>query len=309
MIKPPALKPGDTIGIMAPSSRVDGDALAKACQWLENYGFKLKIHPQTFAHHHQSAGTAAEKISAFHDLVEDSQVNAIMAARGGNRSGLLLSHLDYALIARNPKPFIGYSDTTAMLNAIYRKTGLVTFHGPSMTSFVNGTEEKHLNLAFYIMAGMTTDLPMWGTMVARQGSAEGRLVGGNLSLISSLMGTVWEPDFEGAILFLEDAADQLSRYDRMLIQLRNAGVFDKVAAVMFGDFSMADDRGAIPFDFSFEEILHDIMETIKVPVVTNAPFGHGTNNITLPLGIKATLEAEADREVNLKLAESPVVKA
>ncbi len=309
MIKPLPLEPGSTIGIMAPSSRVDRGALNKACKWLENYGFKLNVHEQTFAENHQSAGTVKQKLDAFHELWADPGIKGIMVARGGNRAGLLLPELDYALISRNPKPLIGYSDTTALLNGIYRKTGLVTFHGPSMTSFVNGTEEKHLELAFYLMAGMTTELPMWGTQVMNTGQAEGRLVGGNLSLISSLMGTVWEPDFEGAILFLEDAADQLSRYDRMLIQLRNAGVFDKINGLMLGDFSIAEDKGAVPFGFSMTDVLQDILGSTKIPVVTHAPFGHGVSNITLPIGINAILDAQSGHQITLHLTELPIQKA
>jgi muramoyltetrapeptide carboxypeptidase len=306
MIRPPALKPGGTIGIMAPSSRVTQDAVAKASNWLENYGFGLKVHPQTFAVHNQSAGSPAEKLAAFHELVEDPSVGAIMAARGGNRSGLMLSGIDYALLARKPKPLIGYSDVTALLNGITRKTGLVTFHGPGLNSFTNGTEEKHLEQAFLILAGMTRELPMWGTAVIRPGAAEGHLVGGNLSLISSLMGTVWEPNFDGAILFLEDAGDQMSRYDRMLIHLHNAGVFDRVKAVVFGDMGIAEDKSAVPFGFTLDEVIDEILHGFRGPIVRNAPFGHGVNQITLPVGMPAILDAQHDRSVSMMLKDKAV---
>ncbi len=309
MIKPPALRPGDTIGIMAPSSRVDREAIEQACHWLDNYGFALEIHPQTFAEHYQSAGTHQEKLAAFHGLWNNPKVRLIMSARGGNRSGALLPLLDYPLLSRRSKLLIGYSDMTALLSGIQRRTGLVTFHGPALNSFTNGTEEKHLELAFQVMAGMETELPMWGTQIMRPGKADGRLIGGNLSLICSLMGTRWEPDFKDAILFLEDAGDQLSRYDRMLLQLRNAGVFERVNGVMFGDFSMADDKGAVPFGYHLDEILNDALGNAKIPVVTHAPFGHGVNLVTFPVGVMARLDARASHEVTLKLTESPVEKA
>jgi muramoyltetrapeptide carboxypeptidase len=306
MIKPPALKPGDTIGIMAPSSRVERANVEKACRWLENYGFQVLVHPQTFAVHNQSAGTLREKLDAFNALWNDPSIAVIMAAGGGNRSGGLLPWLDEKRIAGSPKILIGYSDLTALLCGLNRKSGLVTFHGPALNSFTNGTQEKHLELAFRVLAGLERSLPMQSASIFRPGAAKGRLVGGNLSLVSSLMGTPWEPDFDGAILFLEDAGDQLSRYDRMLTQLRNAGVFDRAAGLVFGDMRSVDDKSRVPFDFTYEDVLTELLGSATIPVITHAPFGHALDQITLPLGATASLEARSGGTIELALTESPV---
>ena len=306
-ILPRALRSGGTIGLMAPSSRVDRDTLAKSCRWLENYGFRAKIHPQAYAAFGQSAGTAAQKAAALRDLLTDPGVDAIMSARGGNRAATMLPDLDDALFARHPKPIIGYSDTTALLNAVTARTGLVTFHGPSVSSFVNGTVERDLEFAFRLLAGGETVLPLWGSIVLNGGSAEGRLAGGNLSSLCGLLGTPWQPDFDGAILFLEDAGDELSRYDRMLIQLGNAGAFAQAAAVIVGDISCRNDSGAVPFGFTVADVLDQHFGALPCPVVRGAPFGHGLENVTLPIGMTARLDAARDRDVVLTLSGPPVV--
>lgn len=306
MIKPPALHPGDTIGIMAPSSRVDPDMLEKACKWLDNYGFRIRIHDQTYAAHHQSAGTAAQKAEALMDLWSDPSVRMILAARGGNRAATFLSLLNYERMAETPKLICGYSDATALINAISGSAGLATFHGPGLNSFINGTEEKHLELAFKLFAGQTRGIPLWGSAVSRVGKAKGRLVGGNLSLIAALTGTPWQPDYRGSILFLEDIGDQLSRYDRMLWQLRNAGLLGQISGLILGNLACAEDRGAVPFGFSLQDCLDDVLDGYDIPVVTNAPFGHGTSLVTLPIGARAQLNAAADGEVTLQLLEDAV---
>lgn len=305
-ILPRPLMPGGTIGLMAPSSRIDREALARSCRWLESYGFKVRVHPQTYAAFGQSAGTAAQKVAALHELLEDDTVDAIMSARGGNRAATMLAGVDYDLVRHHPKPIIGYSDTTALLNAVTVETGLVTFHGPSVSSFINGTEERHLEFAFNLLAGRETNLPMWGGTAMRPGSTEGRLAGGNLSCLCSLLGTPWQPDFEGAILFFEDAGDELSRYDRMLMQLRNAGAFDVAAGVIVGDLSCRDDTGAVPFDLTLRDVLEQHLGDLACPVVHGAPFGHRTDLVTLPVGMDARLDARHARDVTLTLARTPV---
>lgn len=305
-ICPPPLLAGDTIGIMAPSSHTSRSMVDQAVRWLNNYSYDVKIHPQTYAALDQSAGTPEEKVNAFYDLWEDDSVKAIMAARGGNRAGLMLPLLDYERLGRHPKILIGYSDTTALLNAIHRKTGIITFHGPALNSFNNNTEEKYLEQAFRLLAGMETRIPMWGMTVKQGGIAEGRLVGGNLSLISSLIGTPWAPDFSDSILFLEDAGDQMSRYDRMLIHLKNAGAFKQTKAVIFGRVTAIADNGKTPFELRIPDLIAEHIEPFGIPVFYNAPFGHGTEQATLPIGARVAISAKANTAATLELLECPV---
>ena len=288
-IRPPALKKGDTIGVMAPSSRVDPALVARAKALLEARGYGVHVHPQTLAANRSSAGTPREKLDALHDLFRDRAIDAIICARGGNRVGIALPDIDYGLIAANPKIFMGYSDVTAPLNAMHKETGLVTFHGPMLRA-LTALPEKQLTQCFNLLGGKKAGMPLSGARIVNGGRAEGELAGGNLSLVASLMGTPWQPDFRGKILFLEDCNDQVSRYDRMLYQLRNAGAFREIRGLLLGDFSAAADTGN-PFLFTLEDIVREITGGRDIPVVMDAPFGHGADLYTLPVGAPARLDA------------------
>ncbi len=290
-MKPPPLRQGDTVGIFAPSSRVNKNAIENTVSLLEKRGYKVFIHPQTFTQNNQSAGTTEEKTAALHDLFAAPSIQAIICAKGGNQAGYLLDRIDYDLIRKNPKIIMGYSDPTALLNAITKETGLVTFHGPMPHNFPRLPEEQ-LEHCFALLAGETKELPLSGAQVIRDGQAEGPLIGGNLSLLCSLIGTPWEPDFENAILFLEDCDDEISRFDRMFQHLRNAGVFKKLNGLIFGQFTDVQDTGKIPFGLTLAELINNIVRDLDIPAVANAPFGHGPAMLTLPIGAHATLHTE-----------------
>ena len=298
--KPPALRPGDTIGIMAPSSRIDKKALKSAVKALEAEGFKVYIHPQTYAEHGQSAGAAQEKADALHDLYRNPDIKAIFTAHGGNRCGWLLDLLDYDLIRENPKILIGYSDVTALLGAIHKKTGTPTFHGPSAIRIDKSFGENQLRQCFNLLKGEQADIPLGDAAILHEGEAAGKLIGGNLSLICSLMGTPYEPDFEGAILFLEDCSEELSRIDRMFAQLRNAGVFDKISGLVIGGFTDLKDTGKKPFGLTLTDIVNEAIAGKNISAVAmNAPFGHEDDLYTLPIGLKATLVTKGKPKLKL----------
>ena len=193
---------------------------------------------------------------------------------------------------------MGYSDITALLNAIHTETGLVTFHGPMAQTKLPPSQMKQ---SLALLSGKTVDIPMGRAKTLRPGKAAGKLVGGNLSLVCSLMGTPWQPNFRGAILFLEDCDDELSRYDRMLRQLANAGAFTQAHAVVFGSFTGNKDSGSLPFGFSMEEIFKEVLAGTKIPAVMNAPFGHGKDLYTLPVGGRAILKVSAKGQTILHL--------
>jgi muramoyltetrapeptide carboxypeptidase len=307
MMLPPSLQPGDTIAIMAPSSKVDRESIEKAQELLESLGYKVRVHPQTFVYDLQSAGTKAQKIAAFHELWADPEVKAIFAAGGGNRSGYMLEGLDYDLIKRNPKIFMGYSDVTALLSAIHAKTGLVTFHGPCMKTFARTLPPKQIRQCFNLLAGTDPALPFGGAKILRGGTAKGPLIGGNLSLFTSLVGTPYMPKLDGAILYLEDCSDELSRFDRMFLQLRNAGVFDRISGLIVGQFIDMRDSGRSRFLRKLPQVIAEVTEGKDFPVILNAPFGHGRKLPVYPFGASAVLKADGRGKPSLSLAR-PAVK-
>lgn len=303
-MKPQALKKGDMIGVMATSCWVPQEDLDKAKSFIEGLGYKVYIHPQATARLNQSAGTAQEKADAFHDLIRDPAIKAIFGARGGNRAMTMLSRIDFNLVAANPKIIMGYSDVTALLNAIYQKTGLVTFHGPLFRELPRRSEVPQM---LGLLAGKKPAMDFSDAKVLREGKAEGKLIGGNLSMLQSLSGTPYQPDTDGAILFIEDVGDHMSRYDRMLAHMKLAGWFNRISGLIVGSFTETGDDKDRPFGFTLEEVIREHLGDRKIPIVTNAPFGHGDKLTPLPVGGQAKLEAK-NGKVTLKLSNSPVLK-
>lgn len=302
-ITPQPLQKGDTIGVMAPSTAVNKENIEKAAEMLRQQGYNVEIHPQCFERNKSSAGTAASKASAFHELVSNTNIHMILTAGGGNHSGMMLEHLDYNLIRANPKIICGYSDVTALLCAIYKHTGLITYHGPTLSHIAREkyTQEQLLQcLSLLSAADSTIDISKGSNVLYSGDSTTAPLLGGNLSLISSLIGTAYAPDFKGSILFLEDCGDQLSRYARMLTHIHNAGIFHELNGLIIGDMSSEPDTGSIPFGFSIAEIITDFTADYNYPVVVNAPFGHGADLPTFPHGQQVKLHA-APSDVKIEL--------
>ena len=278
-----------TIAIIAPSSRGEIDPANTSV--LEARGISVVIHPQNALADNQSAGSAQERAHALMDVFRDPAIDAVMAARGGNRSMHILPHIDFDVIAANRKPFIGFSDSTALVNAFYAQCGLTGFHGPTLSRLARGTDEQ-IDQMLAWMAGQPTSVDMPESIIINGGQATGPMVGGNLSMFTALLGTPYMPPLDGAILFLEDIGDQLSRYDRMLAQLRLAGVFDRVAGIMFGVMHVEGDSSVTPFGFSVMDILSEHTQGLSIPVLGDAPFGHKGPLWTFPVGGRATLDAD-----------------
>lgn len=286
----PTIRPGDTIGVMAPSNRVEQIKIDAAKKILEGMGYKVKIHPQTYLSHHSSAGTAQDKANALHDLWADPDVKAIVAARGGNEAGEMLPLLDYARLAQTPKIIMGFSDVTTLINAVYKETGIVTFHGPVMNSIQN-MDQGQLTQCFRLLSGHDKNISLNGSQIEKSGSCEGVLLGGNLSVISSLLGTPYAPDFQEAVLFLEDIGDELSRINRFFLQLKLAGIFNKINGLIIGDFSHMTDIGSTLFDRSVHDMIRHHTAGTSFPQIFDAPFGHENHLVTFPVGAKVKLEA------------------
>ena len=277
---PPPLKPGDTIGVMAPSSRIDAADLENGAETLRRKGYKILLHPQCHEKLHQSAGTNEQKRDALHDLVRNPDVKAVFFATGGNRALHILDLIDYKLIAQNPKIYMGFSDNTALLNAIAAKCGIVTYHGPTVKRLVKNPQVD-FNLS--LLSGHEKEIPMTGAKVFREGSAKGTLIGGNLSLFQYLVDSGEIPDPKGAILFLEDIAEEYSRIDRDFCYLRRCGLLEKIGGLVLGQFSDMRDSGT-PFGFSFEDIIAEHTAGLDIPILMNAPFGHAQDLYAMPIG-------------------------
>lgn len=313
-ILPRRLEPGMTLGLLSPSSpSAEDDQIAAAIERVESLGFRTRVAPHAYARTEYLAGSDADRAADFNALIRDPQVDALLCIRGGYGAARILPMLDYDAIIAHPKPIVGYSDITALHCAVGRRTGLVTYHGPIAGQ--NFTDYSWTEFRKVLMQGdapvrIGAPPPFDGgpgridtdNRIVRiaPGVAEGPLVGGNLSLVASLTGTPWAPDFAGAILCLEDVDEAPYRIDRMLTQLWLAGHLQQCAGIVFGKFTDADDDGNT---FSVEHVLRDRCAPLGIPVLRGLMFGHVPDQTVLPLGVRARLDADAG---TLTLLEAPV---
>jgi muramoyltetrapeptide carboxypeptidase len=312
MVKPKRLAAGDTVGLVSPATAVfEADEISLAKEQLEAIGFKVVIGKHAYDRWGYFAGRDRDRADDINSMFADDAVAAVICYTGGWGSPRLLPLLDYDLIARKPKVIIGYSDVTALLNAINKRTGLVTFHGPVGASSMEPYSLENFRRVVMTAepAGDLAPPPKKPTELVDRanrilhlapGKASGRLVGGNLTMIATAIGTPYEVDTKGAIFFLEDVGEELYRIDRMLTQLALAGKFDEVAGVVFGRCTRCDVKGPT---FSLEEILRDRLGGLKAPAISGLSFGHIEQKLTLPIGVTATLDAAAG---TLRLDEAAV---
>ncbi len=306
MIPPKKIKRGDTIGLITPASAVSEENFQKAVTNVESLGFKAFYYPSVMDRAGYLAGSDLMRKQELEKMFENKNVDAILCVRGGYGTMRLLSAIDYNIIKRNPKIFAGYSDITALLNAIYRFTGLFCFHSPmAVSDFSEYTKKCFIDLLCFSQnnylisaAQLSENFAFPQPLCVNGGKAQGRLVGGNLSLIVSLLGTPYEPEFENNILFLEDVGEEPYRIDRMMTQLFLSGKIQKTAAVILGVFENCNSKeNNSP---SFQEMVLPFFETYRKPVVINFSFGHTTNNCTLPIGALAEIDAN---NLQLKILE------
>lgn len=302
-IKPKALRKNDLIGIMSPSSVTEKADLEPGLDLLRARGFRVFVHPQTYRRNQSAAGTEADKATALRDLFLDKNINAVFAAGGGNHALFLLQdHIDYPMIRRNPKIVMGFSDTTALLNAFQARAGLTTFHGPTV-KWMPRTDD--MDPTFNLLAGKKPAYPMKTAQAFRTGSAIGPLIGGNLTLMNYLSGTRFMPKADGAILFVEDLNEEFSNIDRLFWRLRVTGILDKIAGLIVGQMTDAKDTGKRPYGFGIEDIIARNTQGLRIPIVLNAPFGHIFQFYALPVGSPARLSVRG-KSVSLALTEPAV---
>jgi muramoyltetrapeptide carboxypeptidase len=284
IIIPPRLRPGDLIGVISPAGPVDASDLKPGLDLLVSRGFRVQEAPHLYDRHGYLAGDDEARLSDLHAMFLDREITAVFCARGGYGSLRLLDRIDYDLIREHPKILVGYSDITALMMAIYKQTGLVTFHGPMVRglSTISGDSLKGLLHILWSEEPLLLD-PMEGTPLIL-GQAEGPLMGGNLSLICHLVGTPFLPSLDGCILFIEDRGEPLYRIDRMLTHLSLAGQLKGIAGVIGGEFMGCGQPSEI------DRLLRAVASNLRIPLVTGFPVGHGRNNLTLPLGMPTQLD-------------------
>lgn len=314
-VKPKRLKPGMTVGLVAPSSPAEeNETVRYGLELVESFGFKAKAGKHLFDRTQYLAGGDEGRAADVNAMFADTSVDAIMAMAGGYGAMRILPHLKYDVIRANPKALIGFSDITALHCALHRKCGLITYHGPTALSrFTDYTISEFQRVLMNPEATMTIGAPPRFApgpgRVEREnrittitgGKARGRLVGGNLTLISCLMGTPYEPDFEGRIVFLEDVHERPYRVDRMLTQLVISGKLGKAAGIIFGKFTDADDNGNT---FSLEHVLTDATKALRIPCARGLMIGHVADQTVVPVGLEAEFDADLGRLTLLELAAS-----
>jgi muramoyltetrapeptide carboxypeptidase len=313
VVKPKRLMKGDTVAVIAPSSGVEAAAFEKALQNLADLGLKIKIGKSARARKGFLAGTDKERLDDLHQAFGDREIKAVWCARGGYGATRFLPELDFKLIEKNPKIFIGYSDITALHLAIHQNTGLVTFHGPVAASNFSDYTKNHvagvlvdpsapykIGLSPYNVAKESN---LFKTETIRRGKCRGKLIGGNLSLLAAMAGTVFAlRDTKGKILFVEDVNEQPYRIDRMLTQLKQTIDLRQLAGIALGVFEDCNPRDS--GSQSLIEVFRDRLGDIGIPVIYGLSFGHIRDQFTLPIGIEAELDTET---ATLTLLENGVV--
>lgn len=293
-IKPPGLKKGDRIGILAPAGPVLEDEIRPGLDYLESLGFEPVCAPHLFDQKGYLAGEDKSRIRDLHAMFRDRRIKAVFCARGGYGTHRILQKLDYRLFGRNPKIVVGYSDITALLFALYKKSGMLTIHGPVLKDLLKGEGGNAALLVNLMTSNDLTTVTFPGGAIIKRGRAEGVVLGGNLSLICHLIGTPFLPSFKGKLLFIEEKGEPLYRIDRMLTHLLVSGELEKCAGLMLGTFEGCGDLASVI------ELARERCSRLSMPMATGLPVGHGEQNVPLPIGARAILDT---RTMSLEFKE------
>ncbi|MEM9886484.1 MAG: LD-carboxypeptidase [Bacteroidota bacterium] len=314
-IKPQRLNKGDIVGVIAPGSQINEKALEKGKRNLESLGLEVKFAKNIRAKRGFNAGTDEQRLEDLHTMFADRNIAAIWCARGGYGCTRLLPQIDYNLIRTNPKALIGYSDITALLQAIQVETGLIGFHAAVASSdFTRYTKRYLKRILFQDKDETVIELAKpnqrkgkrdtaFQARTIRQGIARGNLVGGNLSLLAALSGTKWELKAQNKIVFIEDIGEKPYRVDRMLTQLRQAAALRFAAGLALGIFTDCE-AGKNDLSLTLQETLDDRLSDLGVPVAYGLSFGHIPDQCVLPVGIAAELDATEQKLTLLEAAVS-----
>jgi muramoyltetrapeptide carboxypeptidase len=297
MIKPPRLRKGDSVGVIAPASPPNQENLQRGILFLEELGLKVKQGKFITEQNGYLAGSDEQRLEDLHSMFLDQEVKAIFSAGGGYGTARISSHIEYEIIKNNPKILWGYSDITFLHTAIREKTGLITFHGPMLGSDIGKKDVHPLSKELFgqLFEPKTfvysEDYSPLRSLI--DGQAKGQLVGGNLSLLVSSLGTQFEIDTKGKILLIEEINEEPRSIDRMLNQLHLAGKLDEAAGFILGDFHACEPKRELTLNL--EEVLYHYIWLAKKPTMSGFKIGHCSPNISVPLGAIATMDTYEKR--------------
>jgi len=311
-ILPKRLSKGDLIGLVTPGSSVSEEELTDCISRLEGLGFRTTYNDTVLSEYGYFAGPDQERADEVMEMFAREDVDAIWCVRGGYGSIRILDLLDYEVIRQNPKVLIGYSDITAILTAVYQETGLVTFHGPVGTSDFNGFSKRSIRKVLmypgerdkypYKREKGTRENPEYDRYTISGGAAEGELIGGNVSVLDSIIGTRFEPDFENKLAYLEDIGEKTYRVDKMVYHLLSGTNLKQAAGIVMGVF--ADCNVNEEPTLSLRTALDDLLKPLGIPVSYGLSFGHIKRMVTIPTGIRATMDADKN---TFRLLEPAVI--
>ena len=300
LIKPPSLRPGDRVGVLSPASPCPAQELEAGCVILKKLGLEVVSHAggESFQPDYL-AGSDEYRASRFNEFVQDPEIKGILCARGGYGSLRILPDIAYEQLRATPKSLVGFSDITALLLACHVKTGLVCYHGPTVSTLATSDQETIESFWRALSSNATVELLFAEAVCLRLGRCEGPVLGGNLTTLIHLLGTSFLPSLAGAILFLEDRGEKLYRIDRMLTQLIHSGLAQEISGLILGDFSENGPRDEL------NDLVQERFASASFPILSGAPVGHGRRNLTLPLGLPATLDAGAGTLTYHQTATAP----
>lgn len=296
MIYPQRLQKGDTIGVIAPAGPPNQKYLAKGIQFFKNMGLHVKLGNHIDDIYGYLAGTDDARLHDFNQMIADAEVKAIIFARGGYGTARIAPTIDYDLIRTNPKIIWGYSDITYLHTAIRQATGLVTFHGPMVVSDVGREDFDELSASMFEQLFAPTKLIYTERISTLQvlvpGSASGKLVGGNLSLLASTLGTDYEIDTTDKLLLIEDIGEEPYAVDSMLNQLKLSGKLDQAAGIIVGDFAKTESK--MEHSLSLEQVFDHYLKNLHCPVMAGFKIGHCFPHFAVPLGVEATISTNEE---------------
>jgi len=310
MLRPKSLKRGHRIGVVSPSYWLEKKGLGNAVTVFQKKGYEVQLGDSVYLKDGPFAGTPQQRANDINQMFSDPNIDAIFCARGGYGANRVLPLLDYDLIQSKPKIFMGYSDITAFLTSITQKTGLVTFHGPMLSTFKNKLVPYNLDTLVNVLSGKEdiriVEPNELKPTILKSGKAIGPLWGGNMCLLVNRLGTKNQLNTDGVILFIEDVDENLYAFDRMLFHMKEAGMFENIRGLIVGELTEMKDE-IIPFCKTTDEIILDVCGDLNIPIVTNFPCGHGNYQATLPISLPVELRAD-NNFVELLFLESPVSK-
>jgi len=310
MLKPKSLKRGHRIGVVSPSYWLEKKGLGNAVTVFQKKGYEVQLGDSVYLKDGPFSGTPQQRAKDINQMFSDPNIDAIFCARGGYGANRVLPLLDYDLIQSKPKIFMGYSDITAFLTSITQKTGLVTFHGPMLSTFKNKLVPYNLDTLVNVLSGKENirivEPNELKPTILKSGKAIGPLWGGNMCLLVNRLGTKNQLNTDGVILFIEDVDENLYAFDRMLFHMKEAGMFENIRGLIVGELTEMKDE-IIPFGKTTDEIILDVCGDLNIPIVTNFPCGHGNYQATLPISLPVELRAD-NNFVELLFLKSPVSK-